>query len=74
MSALQIILDHDKWRKGVGGARAGLAGESDANAHAGLDLNLITFTGCNFSGGSFTSTSFHDAVWTSCQFNACSFN
>jgi hypothetical protein len=50
MSAQQIILDHDKWRKGMGGASAGLAGESDGNAYAGLDLNLITFTSSSFHG------------------------
>lgn len=44
MSALQIIQDHDKWRRGTGGARAGLAGQSDGNVYTGLDLNLITFS------------------------------
>ncbi|WP_435500357.1 pentapeptide repeat-containing protein [Variovorax sp. LT1R20] len=74
MRSLQIIQDHDKWRKGVGGAPAGLAGESDGNAYAGLDLNLATFASSTFSGSSFTSTSFMDAVWTSCQFNGCTFS
>lgn len=74
MSAQQIILDHDKWRKGLGGAQAGLAGESDGNAYAGLDLNLITFAGRSFDGSRFTSITFHDAIWTSCKFSGCSFS
>jgi len=74
MSSLQIIQDHDKWRKGTGGAPAGLAGESDGNAYAGLDLNLVTFASSTFSGSSFTATTFVDAVWTSCQFSGCAFS
>ncbi|MDI3383526.1 hypothetical protein ACFPPF_14110 [Xenophilus aerolatus] len=44
MSAQTLILKHDEWRKGLGGAPAGVAGESDGNAYMGLDLNLITFS------------------------------
>jgi fluoroquinolone resistance protein len=73
MSAQQIILDHDKWPKDMGGAPVGLAGEAEGNAYAGLDRNLITFTSSSFSGSSFTSTTFHDALWTSCRFTGCSF-
>ncbi|CAN5765911.1 hypothetical protein BH11PSE13_BH11PSE13_24300 [soil metagenome] len=71
MSALTLILDHDKWRKGTGGAAAGVVGESDDNAYAGLDLNLIKLTSSSFSGSIFASTTFHDAVWTDCQFTRC---
>jgi fluoroquinolone resistance protein len=71
MSSLQLILDHDKWRKGTGGAAAGVVAESDANAYAGLDLDLITLTSSRFTGSRFASTTFHDAVWTDCQFTGC---
>lgn len=74
MSAIQIIQDHDKWRRGLGGAPAGLANQADGNAYAGLDLNLITFDSCVFAGSSFVSTTFKDAVWGACQFNNCSFS
>jgi len=74
MSSLQIIQDHDKWRKGIGGAPAGLAGESDGNTYVGLDLGLITFTSSTFKGSRFASTTFVDAVWTSCRFTGCSFS
>jgi len=74
MSSLQIIQDHDKWRKGIGGAPAGLAGESDGDTYAGLDLNLITFASTSFSGSSFSATSFQDAAWTTCRFSACTFS
>lgn len=74
MSAQQIILDHDRWRRGIGGAPAGLAGESDANAYAGLDLDLAQFTSSSFSGSSFASTTFREAVWTGCQFSGVTFS
>ncbi|CAN7490377.1 pentapeptide repeat-containing protein [Variovorax paradoxus] len=73
MSAQQIILDHDKWRKGLGGAPAGLAGQSDANAYAGLDLETAQFASSSFAGSSFTDTVFRHAGWTACQFDGCSF-
>jgi uncharacterized protein YjbI with pentapeptide repeats len=74
MSAQKIILNHDKWRKGIGGAPAGLAGENDGNAYAGLDLNLITFASCVFDNSSFAATTFRQAGWTGCQFRNCSFS
>ncbi|MBS0426695.1 MAG: pentapeptide repeat-containing protein [Proteobacteria bacterium] len=74
MSAREIILSHDRWRRGVGGAPAGLAGESDANAYAGLNLDLAQFTSSSFSGSSFASTTFREAVWTDCQFRGVTFS
>lgn len=74
MSAQPLILQHDQWRKGLGGAPAGIAGQSDGNAYAGLDLNLITFSGSVFSGSSFSGTTFLDASWTGCQFANCTFS
>lgn len=74
MSARQIIQDHDKWRKGMGGAPAGLVGESDANAYAGLDLDLITFSASTFNGSSFSATTFKGTNWSSCQFQGCAFS
>ena len=73
MSSQQIILDHDRWRKGIGGAPAGLAGEVDSFAYAELDLNLAHFSGTAFTGSSFTRTTFREARWTHCQFSHCTF-
>lgn len=73
MAAQPLIIQHDKWRKGQGGAPAGVAGESDGSSYAGLDLNLITFTASQFSGSSFSSTSFQDAQWSGCAFTGCTF-
>ena len=73
MSAQPLIFKHDQWRKGTGGAAAGVMGESDANAYAGLDLNLITFSASTFSGSSFSATTFVDASWTACKFSNCTF-
>lgn len=74
MSAQTLILKHDEWRKGLGGAPAGVAGESDGNAYTGLDLNLITFSTSTFSGSSFAATTFRSASWSGCQFVRCSFS
>jgi fluoroquinolone resistance protein len=74
MSAHSLILKHDQWRKGRGGASAGVAGQSDSTAYAGLDLNLITFSASNFSGSSFSATTFWDASWTGCRFANCAFS
>jgi fluoroquinolone resistance protein len=73
MSAHQLIIDHDKWRRGKGGAPAGVSG-SDGNGYSSLDLNLITFTGGDFNGSSFVSTTFEEASWQSCQFIGVNFN
>ncbi len=73
MSAQVIILAHDMWRKGAGGAPAGLVGQADSFAYAGLDLGLAQFAGSSFSGSSFTATSFRQAGWTGCRFAGCSF-
>lgn len=74
MSAQTLILKHDEWRKGLGGAPAGVAGESDGNAYMGLDLNLITFSASTFSGSSFSATTFRNASWSGCRFVRCSFS
>ena len=74
MSARPLILKHDQWRKGTGGAAAGVVGESDANAYAGLDLNRITFSASTFNGSSFSTTTLLDASWTACQFSTCTFS
>jgi len=74
VSAQQIILDHDKWRKGIGGAPAGLSGESDSSAYAGLDLDLAEFSDATFSGGSFSDCTFRNARWSSCRFTRCTFS
>lgn len=74
MNSQQIILDHDRWRRGAGGGPAGLTGERDANAYAGLDLDLAQFTSGRFSGSSFASTTFRQAVWTGCHFNGVTFS
>lgn len=71
MSAHSLILKHDRWRKGQGGASAGVAGRSDSDTYAGLDLNLITFSASTSSGSSFSATTFLDAAWTGCQFANC---
>lgn len=68
-----IILNHALWRKGAGGAPAGLIGQADSFAYAGLDLNLAQFVSTAFTGTSFTATTFQNAGWTACQFNACTF-
>ena len=68
MSANQIIKDHDKWRKGAGGAKAGLSGESDGDSYAGLDLDLITIASSRFDGSSFSSVTFKNANWSSSHF------
>jgi fluoroquinolone resistance protein len=70
----QIIKDHDKWRKGTGGAQAGLSGESDGDSYAGLDLDLITIASTHFNGSSFTATTFRDASWSSSQFTGVLFS
>jgi hypothetical protein len=44
MSSQEIILNHDLWRKGAGGAPAGLVGQADSSAYVGLDLDLAQFT------------------------------
>ena len=72
MSAQVIILAHDMWRKGAGGAPAGLVGQADSFAYAGLDLGLAQFAGSSFSGSSFTATSFRQAGWTGCRFDGAS--
>ncbi len=74
MSTQLIILKHDQWRKGLGGAPAGVSGESDSNAYAGLDLNLITFSASTFSDSSFSATTFLDASWTGCRFTNSTFS
>jgi fluoroquinolone resistance protein len=73
MSSQTIILNHDHWRKGIGGAPAGLSGQSDSNAYAGLDLDLAQFSASTFTGSSFTATTFRQAAWTACQFTGCTF-
>lgn len=73
MTAQLLILKHDQWRKGQGGAAAGVDGKSDSSGYAGLDLDHITFTGSSFSGTSFSATTFIDASWSGCQFNHCTF-
>lgn len=73
MSSKQIITDHDLWRKGMGGAPAGLVGQADSFAYAGLDLNLAQFVNSTFNGSSFTATTFRQAVWRSCGFTGCNF-
>lgn len=73
MSAQTIILAHDAWRKGTGGAPAGLVGLADSFAYAGLDLGLAQFAGATFSGSSFSATSFKQAGWSGCRFTGCSF-
>ncbi len=74
MSSQQIIRDHDLWRKGAGGAPAGLAGQSDNHVYAGLDLNLAQFAASVFTGSSFTGCTFRQAGWTGCQFTGCTFS
>ncbi len=74
MSAQPLILDHDKWRKGLGGAPAGVAGQSDGNGYAGLDLDLITFSASSFSGARFSATTFRQADWSECRFAGCAFS
>ncbi|MEJ8855570.1 pentapeptide repeat-containing protein [Variovorax robiniae] len=73
MSAQAIIRAHDLWRKGIGGAPAGLAGQSDSSAYVGLDLNLAQFAASTFAGSSFSATTFKQAGWTGCQFIGCTF-
>jgi uncharacterized protein YjbI with pentapeptide repeats len=73
MSSQVIILAHDMWRKGAGGAPAGLVGQADSFAYAGLDLGLAQFAATTFTGTSFTATSFKQAGWSACQFTGCSF-
>jgi uncharacterized protein YjbI with pentapeptide repeats len=73
MSAQPLILKHDQWRKGQGGAPAGIVGESDGNAYAGLDLNGITFSASTFAGSGFSATTFLDASWAGCRFTDCTF-
>lgn len=73
MDTLTLIQNHDKWRKNIGGAPAGVAGLADANAYAGLDLNLITFMATTFTGSSFSACTFHQAQWSECQFVNCTF-
>jgi uncharacterized protein YjbI with pentapeptide repeats len=73
MSSQLIILAHDMWRKGAGGAPAGLVGQADSFVYAGLDLGLAQFAGSTFAGTSFTATSFKQADWSACQFTGCSF-
>jgi len=73
MSSQKIITDHDLWRKGMGGAPAGLVGQADSLAYAGLDLDLAQFADSTFNGSSFTATTFRQAAWRSCGFTGCSF-
>ncbi|RTD98771.1 hypothetical protein EJO68_05210 [Variovorax atrisoli] len=73
MSSQIIILAHDMWRKGAGGAPAGLVGQADSFAYAGLDLGLAQFAATTFAGTSFAATSFNQAGWSGCQFTGCSF-
>jgi len=73
MSSQAILLAHDLWRKGTGGAPAGLAGQADSFAYAGLDLGLAQFADSTFAGSSFTATSFRQASWTGCRFTGCHF-
>ncbi|MEJ8851750.1 pentapeptide repeat-containing protein [Variovorax rhizosphaerae] len=73
MSSQIIIHKHDLWRKGIGGAPAGLIGQSDSNHYAGLDLNLAQFASTTFTGSSFTATTFKQAGWTACRFTGCTF-
>lgn len=74
MTSQVIILDHDRWRKGAGGAQAGLSGESDNSSYSGLDLNLAQFSSSTFSGSSFTAVTFKKAQWSSCRFSNCTFS
>lgn len=73
MNSQQIIQDHDRWRKGAGGAPAGLVGQADSNAYAGLDLNQARFEGSSFSGSVFSATTFQQAAWSGCNFTGCNF-
>lgn len=73
MPVNQLIEDHAKWRKGSGGAQAGVAGMSDANSYTGLDLGLITITDTQFLGSGFTLINFELAQISACQFVSCNF-
>jgi uncharacterized protein YjbI with pentapeptide repeats len=73
MSTPKILADHHKWRRGTGGARAGLAGQSDGSSYAGLDLSQATFDDASFSGSGFTRTRFDEAQWNGCRFTGCKF-
>ena len=74
MSSQEIILNHDLWRKGAGGAPAALAGQTDASAYVGLDLDLARFTDSVFVGSRFAATTFRQAQWTACRFTDCVFD
>lgn len=79
MSANVLIEDHAKWRQGSGGAKAGVAGMSDASSYTGLDLGLITITDTQFMGSAFTQIKFELAQisgsqFASCQFTDCDFS
>lgn len=73
MNSQQIIQDHDRWRKGAGGAPAGLVGQADSHAYTGLDLNEARFEGSSFSGSAFSATTFGQATWSGCHFTGCTF-
>ena len=73
MPSQLIIQNHNLWRKGAGGAPAGLAGMADSYAYAGLDLNLAQFATIVFTGTSFAACTFKQAGWTGCQFKGCTF-
>ena len=73
MASQQIILDHDRWRKGAGGTQAGPPGLSDSHAYAGLDLDLAAFTRWSFGGTQFSGTTFRQSQWSFCRLAGCSF-
>lgn len=73
MSVQVLINDHAKWRKGAGGAPAGVAGMNDASDYTGLDLGLITIAGTQFAGSGFTLINFESAQISASQFASCQF-
>lgn len=74
MTAQRIILEHDLWRKGAGGAPAGLTGQADSSTYVDLDLDLAKFTDTTFAGICFTGTTFRQAQWAGCRFTNCIFS
>lgn len=73
MSCKIAIEDHAKWRKGSGGAPAGVTGISDASSYIGLDLGLITITDTSFTGSGFTQINFELAQISASRFSGCQF-
>lgn len=49
MSSQEILHKHDQWRKGAGGAPAGLSGQTDSSAYSGLDLGQAQFASSSFA-------------------------